>query len=121
MMSTAIQMGLIGGAFGGLLRFVSTHRTRPTTWTTVKDWSWELASDCLLGMGAGLVSVVAVEDLSPIVLTIIGGFAGVDILTRKVGDVFGELVYSKTNKTEQRLDMIAKGAIPDDQHLTSFD
>ena len=93
--SVVLTAALFGGG-GGLLRhLIVNHGIVLPRWNKVEGkLDLGLFHDMLLGSGAGVVLALS-DHVSVIVLAVIGGFAGANLLTLKSLDILGRrIVYT---------------------------
>ena len=93
---TATPIGIVYGALGGLLRHLVVQHGIVLPKKRKGRIELGMFQGIILGSGAGLV-VVAGDHISPIVLAVIGGFAGAGLLASKALDLFGRIVYNIDN------------------------
>lgn len=103
--SIVLTAALFGGG-GGLLRhLIVNHGIVLPRWNkTERRIGLGLFHDILLGSGAGVVLALS-DHVSVIVLAVIGGFAGSNLLTIKTLDLLGRrIVYtiSKSDSANER-------------------
>lgn len=103
--SVVLTAALFGGG-GGLLRhLIVNHGIVLPCWNKAeRKLDLGLFHDMLLGSGAGVVLALS-DHVSVIVLAVIGGFAGANLLTIKTLDMLGRrIVYtiSKSDSANER-------------------
>ena len=91
---------MIYGAFGGVLRHLVVHRGVQGPKKRKDRIELGIFQDLVLGIGAGLVVVMS-GHVSPVVLAVVGGFAGTGLLTSKALNLFGrQIVYTTINSNQ---------------------
>lgn len=97
-----LALSVCCGALGGFMRHLYFQHGLELPRRRGRRLELGVVQDILMGIGAAIV-VVAGDHIPPIVLAVVGGWAGASVLNVKAADLLRPLVYTKGSQIVERI------------------